>query len=336
MRRKNNNVLTIILSIVLIVAIGFGVYWAVNNIGKVTDTVNGTNLYTYDDIQNSYSDGYNTALENKSDYDELIATYRDKITTLNNNINTLNSQLTVLQNTVLSKNNYIIDLQSQITTLQTEISDLESEVSRLNAYILSLQSEIENVYNYTYDLDITFIVDGSTYATGKARNGGTILVPPTAPIKSGCLFQGWSLTQNGTVVDLSTTTITSNTNFYAIFIQTYTHSIVFTDSTFGSNTLRALIINTDSSDYTGEDYCSIDWSEVIDENTEFVFLSESVNVGFREDPTIITITSIELFTYDAGILEYGGLQFIFEFNNTYQWGFQNINILSDTVSVSGS
>ena len=74
MRRKNNNILTIILSIVLIVAIGFGIYWAVNNIGKVTDTVNGTNLYTYEDIQKSYSDGYNTALENKSEYDELIAT----------------------------------------------------------------------------------------------------------------------------------------------------------------------------------------------------------------------------------------------------------------------
>ena len=228
MKRKNINILTIILSIVLVVAIIFGIYWAVNNVGKVKETMNGTNLYTYDDVQNAYSDGYNTALDNKSEYDELIATYRDTITTLNNNINTLNTQIATLQSTITTKNGNITDLQSQITTLQTQKTNLESQIETLNGLIASLQSEIENQYEYEYTLDITYIVDGQPYAYGKARENGTVLVQPTAPIKNGYNFIGWSLTENGTIVDLTTTTLNQNTTLYAVFefgVQTISFTI---------------------------------------------------------------------------------------------------------------
>lgn len=221
---RNNNILKIIMIVLFAGAIVFGVYWLTNNSKKVVDSMNGTNIYTYEDVQKSYSDGYNTALENKSEYDELIASYRDTITTLTNNINTLNSQITTLQNTISTKNGNISELQAQITTLQTQKTNLESQITSLNnqiaslqSQIASLQSELENVYNYNYGLDITFMVDGDIYATGNARNGGTILVAPTEPTKSGYVFSGWSYTANGTVVDLSTEVITTNTTFYAIF-----------------------------------------------------------------------------------------------------------------------
>ena len=180
---RNNNILKTIMIVLFVGAIGFGIYWLTNNSSKVVDSMNGTNIYTYEDVQKSYSDGYNTALENKSEYDELIASYRDTITTLNNNINTLNGQITTLQNTITSKNGDISGLEAQITTLQTQKANLESQITSLNNQIASLQSEIENVYDYEYTLDITFIVDSEPYAYGKARNGCTILVPPTAPVR---------------------------------------------------------------------------------------------------------------------------------------------------------
>ena len=76
-------VLTIIFSILIVAAFAFVLTWGIINWSKVKEGMAGNGLYTQDDVQNAYEDGYNTALTDKEEYDNLINSYRDTITTQN-------------------------------------------------------------------------------------------------------------------------------------------------------------------------------------------------------------------------------------------------------------
>ena len=94
---ETKKVLGIIFSILFIGAFAFVLSWGIINFNKVKDGMSGTGVYTKEDIDNAYEDGYNTALENKEKYDQLIYSYRDTITTLTDNVSQLNSQINVLR-----------------------------------------------------------------------------------------------------------------------------------------------------------------------------------------------------------------------------------------------
>ena len=107
---ETKKVLAVIFSLVFVAIFGFVLSWGIINFNKVKDGMSGTELYTSEDLKNSYQDGYNTALQNKDEYDELINGYRDTITTLNDNISQLNSQITNLKNTNQDCQNQILPL----------------------------------------------------------------------------------------------------------------------------------------------------------------------------------------------------------------------------------
>ncbi len=75
-------VLTIIFSILIVAAFAFVLTWGIINWSKVKEGMAGNGLYTQDDVQNAYEDGYNTALTDKEEYDNLINSYRDTIMSL--------------------------------------------------------------------------------------------------------------------------------------------------------------------------------------------------------------------------------------------------------------
>ena len=87
-------VLGIIFSILFVGAFTFVLCWGIINFNKVKESMSGTAIYTQEDVNNAYQDGYDTALEDKAEYDELINGYRDTITTLNDNISKLYTQNT--------------------------------------------------------------------------------------------------------------------------------------------------------------------------------------------------------------------------------------------------
>lgn len=72
------------------------------------------------------------------------------------------------------------------------------------------------------DATVTFM-DGTTTHDTQTVTIGDTPTTPTAPTKTGYTFKGWSTAENGTVVDISTTKITEDTTFYAVYeINTYT------------------------------------------------------------------------------------------------------------------
>ncbi len=64
---------------------------------------------------------------------------------------------------------------------------------------------------------ITWVVDGTESTT--EQNFGTSINKPEDPKKEGYTFKGWSLTENGAIVEVTTMTVPANNNtkFYAVF-----------------------------------------------------------------------------------------------------------------------
>ncbi len=128
-------VLTIIFSILIIGVFVFLLTWGIINWSKVKDGMAGNGLYTQEDVQKSYEDGYSTALKDKDEYDKLINSYRDTITTQNDLISQYTSEATAL-------NNSIKDYQGQITTLNEQKAAISAQVDTLNTIKASNETTI--------------------------------------------------------------------------------------------------------------------------------------------------------------------------------------------------
>ena len=131
-------VLTIIFSILIVAAFAFVLTWGIINWSKVKEGMAGNGLYTQDDVQKSYEDGYSTALKDKEEYEKLITGYRDTITTQNDQISQHTSE-------VNSLNNSIKDYQAQISTLTEQKSAIEAQVETLNTIKESNEATISDL-----------------------------------------------------------------------------------------------------------------------------------------------------------------------------------------------
>ena len=142
-------VLTIIFSILIIAAFAFVLTWGIINWSKVKDGMAGNGLYTQDDVQKSYEDGYNKALADKDEYDKLINGYRDTITTQNDLISQYTSEATALNNSIKDYQGQIATLNEQKTALETQIDTLntikasnETTITELNGQIATLNNQV--------------------------------------------------------------------------------------------------------------------------------------------------------------------------------------------------
>ena len=142
-------VLTIIFSILIVAAFAFVLTWGIINWSKVKEGMAGNGLYTQDDVQNAYEDGYNTALTDKEEYDNLINSYRDTITTQNDlisqhtsEVNALNSSIRDYQGQIVTLNEQKTALQTQIDTLNTIKASNEATITDLNGQIAALNNQV--------------------------------------------------------------------------------------------------------------------------------------------------------------------------------------------------
>lgn len=178
-----------------------------------------------------------------------IASLQNQVTNLTNSgedkseqIKTLNSQITTLQNTVsqLQTTNdmnvaTITSLNTQIVNLNTQISDMtlqsqnsQSQINALNNKISELQASVTYYESYIAQLEngeqvvATFEYDGSVYNIQIVNKGSKLSVTtPTSTTYK--IFNGWTV--NGSAIDLSTFTITTNTKIVADV--TYKYDVKF-------------------------------------------------------------------------------------------------------------
>jgi len=138
----------------------------------------------------------------------------DEISNLNNEILTNNEEITELNNTISTKNDEISDLEIQLQTSTNTIDSLNAEISTLQENINELNEKIDY---YENALENYIIVDynvssESNYMIQDKDSG----ILAENPVKDGYIFKGWSLTENGSIIN-TTTTFSEDTTLFAVF-----------------------------------------------------------------------------------------------------------------------
>lgn len=281
---ETKKVLGIIFSLLFVGAFAFVLSWGIINFNKVKDGMSGTGVYTKEDINKSYEDGYNTALTNKEEYNKLIASYRDTITTLNDNISQLNSQITTLTNNNKDYANQLTQLNEQKTNLQSQVDNLttiktnnETTIASLNNQITSLQNQVTNLTNRGEEKSEQI----------KTLNSQITTLQNT-------------VSQLQTTNDMNVTTITSlNTQIANLNSQISEMTLISQNSQSQINTLNNKISELQASVSYYESYiASLENGEQVVATFEFdgsVYNIQIVNKGSKLSVTTPTSTTYKIF-----------------------------------------
>ena len=265
---KAKTIITIVASVLIVAGVGFLITWGALNFSKISQGMSGTGLYTQDDINNAYKDGFDTALVNEAEYDLLIENYENTIANLNllvanlttgnaeqlAEINTLQGQANILQNFINSMNKYIVhfyvgDIVHEILFVDPTISgfnftpstpskaghsfagwslDGVNTVGLVSTNITS-NANFYAVFSPVAPVNVSFVVDGSTIRNYSAQVGTTATAPAN-PTKLRNQFVGWSTngTMGGLVANIDNYTVLGNTTFTAMWRSVQDWSRVWT------------------------------------------------------------------------------------------------------------
>ena len=204
---KAKSIVLTILSVIFIGLLSFGIIWTVVNFDKLELAFSGTSLYTKEDIDNAYQDGYDTAVKDKQDLLNQITSLRAQLDEKTSALNTLNAKLSDYN-----------QLSAEAKAMRTQIAELEKEISNLETSIASYEQFVKDVED-SNKLVATFMYDGAVYALQQYNSGDTVSIESPADTEE-VKFNGWTV--NGETVDLSTFTITESTTFVADIKYIYT------------------------------------------------------------------------------------------------------------------
>ena len=174
------------------------------------------------------------------DKSEQIIILNNQITTLKNTVSQLQTTNDMNVTTITSLNTQIANLNSQISEITLSSQNSASQINSLNSKINELQSSITYYESYIAQLEngeqvvATFEFDGSVYNIQIVNKGSTLSVttPASTTYK---IFNGWAI--NGTIIDLNTYTITTNTKIVADV--TYKYDVKFMS---GNNVVDSQIV----------------------------------------------------------------------------------------------
>ena len=98
-------------------------------------------------------------------------------------------------------------------------------------------SDTTFVASFTYKYDVKFMVDTTTH-NSQIVTSGTCATLPTAPTKQGYEFDGWSINGVNVVDNISTTPVTSNVIYKAVFTKLHTVTFMVENEVEDTQTIR--------------------------------------------------------------------------------------------------
>lgn len=160
-------IIAIVVSILAITTIGcfVGLNWS-----SIKTMLSGAQIYTAEQMEESYNQGYADANTNEDTYLQQLDYYKNLVEDNELEIENLNNKIVDLTNTNLSNqsqiinlNNIIEDNESTIENLQLTINDNNDSISNLNTQISGLNNEIESLENDIEDLEIKLSQSNEDY-----------------------------------------------------------------------------------------------------------------------------------------------------------------------------
>jgi len=235
-----------LISLILVAFISFSSYWVVKNFETVKQTFNGTQIYVQTDVDAAYEDGYNTALEDASEFQALITEYRGTIADLNDVIAISTNQIDLLtaQKTALELSGQ--EKTAEITALNDAITALQQTVNNLNTQVLELQTQLQQTIDYyegvlatidfTNRATLTFMLDGAEYAIRSIELNAVGIVLTNPVSTSNYDFIGWTV-DGVNLVDLSNYQITQDVTFNAVLNYKYQVTFMLDGTVYSAQTI---------------------------------------------------------------------------------------------------
>ncbi|MBP3581174.1 MAG: leucine-rich repeat protein [Clostridia bacterium] len=150
---ETKKVLSIIFSLLFVGAFAFVLVWGITNFNKVQEGLSGTGLYTQEDLNKAYEDGYDKALTDKAEYEELINSYRDTITTLTDQVTLLTYANQDCETQIKNLTETKQGLETQVANLTSIKNQNEATITSLNAEIVSLEKQVKTLTESNEDKD---------------------------------------------------------------------------------------------------------------------------------------------------------------------------------------
>ncbi len=215
-----------LLSVLLIAAVGIGIYCAMP---AIIGTIDGSRYYTAEELQQSYDQGYADGAKSETELLGQVQYYRDLVDEYYLNVNTLNQEITLLTQNNASLKNLARDNEQTINNLQTVITANNDKIASLNTEITALKKSIAYYEQLVANLEIdgqavvTFEFDGKVCNFQVVDKNTTVMV--NDPVSTEyVIFNGWTV--DGQPVDLATYQVTTNTRFIADVTYRYQLSFV--------------------------------------------------------------------------------------------------------------
>jgi hypothetical protein len=316
----------VVISLVAVVALAGGWLW--RNFSNVkTSVADGIGLYTQSDLTRAYEDGYTTALSDEAKYAALIDEFRAKIADLTADIHDREDQVAAVQSQAErtaaallaselsneSKQELINQLHQQFYDLSVYVNELNSTILTLRAdnyaltqTILILEEQKANLLQAVYAYEqlvasleviasrfvVTFLFDDVVYSILLVPDGEKVVIEN--PISTEyTIFLGWSLDQDGELVDLNNWKPSSDTVLYAKIIrkydvnfvldgQVYAHKIIQKGNTTAvaapTSTARAVFKGWS---LNGSDIVNVPSIQIYQHTTFFAIVEIKYQVEFR-------------------------------------------------------
>lgn len=187
----------------------------------ITGTIKNETYYSYEDIKSSYDKGYTDGSSDLNQFKSQLDVLKIQLDTKVKKVNELTQQVTLLtkENDELKTN--IVEIEE----LNAQIAELNSEISRLNELLKAYQAYEGQTF------EAVFYVDDEA-VSAKVVKIGEVVTQDYIPTKTGNVkytFKGWSI-DRATIVNLGSYQITENTNFYAVFEESYYSILEFDEN----------------------------------------------------------------------------------------------------------
>ena len=260
---KTKNIVKVVLCSLIIGALIFVVVWAVGNFGVVKQAMSGTNIYTYEDIEKAYEDGYNTALADKEEYVKLIEQYRDDLTELQATVKALNVDLAEAQALYGKQSAEVEELQKTLEQKNQKITKLEQSIKEYEQFV----EEVEKANTVV----AKFMVGETVYALQSYTKGETVSVEAPESTETAT-FNGWLV--NGSAVEIPGYVINQSTTFIADM--TYSIAFMVDDVVYNTQEISTGETLTLPEEPTKTGYTFIGWS-IDGENVVEIDIDNVVN-----------------------------------------------------------
>ena len=187
--RKKTSLSVIVLTLILVAVLGFCTYWIATNFETVKSSLDGTKLYTQEEITEAYNKGVADRKNFENEINEWISKYEiselakselqiqinEKQDLINQKQEELNNALSTnesLEEDMLLKQSEIDALVNELALLENEYNELLKQYAELennsninNKLIESINSNNQYVITYYYNgLNFALITKGSTLA----------------------------------------------------------------------------------------------------------------------------------------------------------------------------